>query len=339
MKEVMVLRSTPTDEAYVTGYTFSANFPVTTSGYQQVNHGTANVAANAFVSKLNATGTGLVDSTYLGGTGRKTGGTGDLDASDNGDDGIGVALDASGDAYVVGVTTSTDFPTTQGAYQTANKAAANLGNQHFRQQTQSHPLDVDVFDLHWRQRDREPLPAIAAWGISGLGSLVDTTGDAYVTGATESRDFPVTSDAFQTGPRSAQIVDSGFFTEVNPNGSALQYSTYLGGSGAGAYGGTEYSFFEGDFFYDIALDGSDNAYLTGYAYSYDFPVTKNAIQTVNNAGGGPGGNSFIAKFGATAGVTFLPTTTTLSSTTSGANITFTVRREASYRDWSPDRDG
>ncbi len=311
-------------EAYVTGYTFSANFPVTANGYQQVNHATANVAANAFVTKLNATGTGLVSSTYIGGTGRTINGNGDLDVSDNGDDGIGVTLDASGDAYVVGISSSTDFPTSTGAYQKTNKAAANLATNVFVSK-----LDPTLSTLMYStyvggSGIQSPTTGDNGLGDFGTGIAIDTTGNAYITGATESRDFPVTSDAFQSGPRSAQIVDSGFFTEVNSNGSALQYSTYLGGSGAGTYGGTEYSFFEGDFFYDIALDGSANAYLTGYAYSYDFPVTKNALQTVNNAGGGPGGNSFIAKFGATAGVTFLPTTTTLSSTTAGANITFTA---------------
>jgi Bacterial Ig-like domain (group 3)/FG-GAP-like repeat/FG-GAP repeat/Beta-propeller repeat/NHL repeat len=311
-------------EAYVTGYTFSADFPVTTNGYQQVNHGTANVAANAFVSKLNAGGTGLVASTYLGGTGRTAGENGDLDVSDNGDDGIGVALDASGDAYVIGVTTSTDFPTSKGAYQTTNKAAANLATNVFVSKLNP-TLSTLMYSTYLGGSGiASPTAGDVGLGDFGTGIAIDKAGDAYVTGATESRNFPVTSDAFQSGPRSAQTVDSGFFTEVNPSGSALQYSTYLGGSGAGAYGGTDFSFFEGDFFYDIALDGSDNAYLTGYAYSYDFPVTKNGLQTVNNAGGGPGGNSFIAKFGATAGATFLPTTTTLSSTTVGANITFTA---------------
>ncbi len=311
-------------EAYATGYTFSANFPVTANSYQQVNHGTANVAANVFVSKFNATGTSLVGSTYLGGTGRTIGGNGDLDVLDNGDDGIGVALDTSGDAYLIGVTSSTDFPTSTDAYQTTNKAATNLATNLFVSK-----LDPTLSTLMYStyiggSGVASPTAGDSGTGDFGTGIAIDTTGDAYITGATESRDFPVTSDAFQSGPRSAQTVDSGFFTEVNSNGSALQYSTYLGGSGAGAYGGTQFSYFQGDFFYDITLDGFANAYLTGYAYSYDFPVTKNGLQTVNNAGGGPGGNSFIAKFGATAGVTFLPTTTTLSSTTAGANITFTA---------------
>ncbi len=314
-----------TGEAYVTGYTFSPNFPVTANGYQQVNHGTANIAANAFVSVLNAAGTGLVGSTYIGGTGRTIGnGNSDLDATDNGDDGIGVTLDASGDAYVVGVTSSTDFPTTASAYQATNKAAANIGTNAFVSK-----LDPTLSTLMYStyvggSGVASPTSGDPGEGDFGTGIVVDTAGNAYITGATESRDFPVTSDAFQTGPRTAQVFDSGFFTELNPSGSALQYSTYLGGSGAGSYGGTDFSFFNGDFFYDIALDASGNTYLTGYAFSYDFPVTKDALQRVNNAGGGPGGNAFIAKFGATAGVTFAPTTTTLSSTTTGTNITFSA---------------
>ncbi len=310
-------------EAYVTGYTFSPDFPAT--GYQQVNHGTANIAANAFVSKLNATGAGLVASTYLGGTGRTIGnGNSDLDATDNGDDGIGVALDAAGDAYVVGVTLSTDFPTSNGAYQTTNKAAANIATNVFVSELNP-TLSTLIYSTYVGGSGVASTTAgDRGAGDFGTGIALDTAGDAYITGATESRDFPVSGDAFQAGPRSAQVVDSGFFTELNPGGTALQYSTYVGGSGAGAFGGSEESYFDGDFFYDITLDASNNAYLTGYAYSYDFPVTTNAIQRINNAGGEPGGNSFIAKFGATAGATYLPTTTTLSSTTAGANITFTA---------------
>jgi sugar lactone lactonase YvrE len=315
-------------EAYVTGYTFSPDFPAT--GYQQVNHGTANVAANVFVSGLNASGTGLVGSTYLGGTGRTIGnGNSDLDATDNGDDGIGLALDASNNAYVMGVTVSTDFPTTTGAYQTTNKAAANVATNAFVSK-----LDPTLSTLLYSTyvggsgiaaSDTDTIGE----GDFGTGIAIDAAGDAYITGATVSPDFPVTGDAFQAGPLSARPIDSGFFTELNPTGTALQYSTYMGGSGAGSFGGTEESYFQGDFFYDITLDTAANAYLTGYAYSYDFPVTKNAFQRVNNAGGTPGGNAFIAKFGATAGVTFLPTATTLSSTTVGASITFTSVVKAS----------
>ncbi len=316
-------------EAYVTGYTVSPDFP-SQGGYQQVNHGTANFAANAFVSKLNAAGTGLAASTYLGGTGRVIGnGNASLDAADNGDDGIGVALDAAGDAYVIGVSSSTDFPTTTGAYQTTNRAAANVAANAFVSKLDP-TLSTLIYSTYVGGSGVASTTAgDPGDGDFGTGIVVDAAGNAYITGATESPDFPVTGDAFQAGPRSAGVVDSGFFTEINPGGSALQYSTYLGGSGAGSYGGTNSSFFEGDFVYDIALDASANVYLTGYAFSYDFPVTKDALQRANNAGGKlgntslTGGNSFIAKFGATAGATYLPTTTALSSTITGTNITFT----------------
>ena len=181
------------------------------------------------MSTLNATGTGLVDSTYLGGTGRALGtGNSNLDASDNGDDGIGVVLDAAGDAYVVGVTSSTDFPTTPGAYQATNKAAANLAANAFVSK-----LDPTLSTLMYStyiggSGVASPTAGDPGEGDFGTGIVIDTAGDAYITGATQSRDFPVTGDAFQTGPRSAQVVDSGFFTELNPTGAALQYSTYLG---------------------------------------------------------------------------------------------------------------
>ena len=139
----------------------------------------------------------------------------------------------------VGVTSSTDFPTTTGAYQTTNKAAANIAANAFVSK-----LDPTLSTLMYStyvggSGVASPTAGDRGAGDFGTGIAVDTAGDAYITGATESRDFPVTSDAFQAGPRSAQVVDSGFFTELNPSGSALQYSTYLGGSGAGSYGGTD----------------------------------------------------------------------------------------------------
>ena len=92
-------------DAYVTGYTSSTNFPTTAGAFQSSLGG----AMNAFVTKLNAAGTALVYSTYLGGN--------------NTDWGYGIAVDAVGDAYVIGSTQSADFPTTAGAFQTSLCAA------------------------------------------------------------------------------------------------------------------------------------------------------------------------------------------------------------------------
>ena len=88
--------------AYVTGFTFSTNFPTTAGAFQTTNGG----GTDAFVTKLNAAGTALVYSTYLGGSGN--------------DDGHGIAVDSAGNAYVTGFTISTNFPTTPGAFQTTN---------------------------------------------------------------------------------------------------------------------------------------------------------------------------------------------------------------------------
>ena len=185
------------------------------------------------MSRLNAAGTGLVASTYLGGTGRTIGnGNSNLDATDNGDDGIGVALDAAGDAYVIGVTLSTDFPTTTGAYQTTNKAAANIATNVFVSK-----LDPTLSTLMYStyvggSGSRAQPQAIEVPGISGLGS------QRYRGRRLHHRRYRIarfSSDrrCLSGRLRSTQVVDSGFFTEVNPGGSALQYSTYLGGSGAG----------------------------------------------------------------------------------------------------------
>ena len=100
------------DDAYVAGYTTSSTFPATAGAYQIKNN--ADIAggwASVFVTKLNTTGTALLYSTYLGGTGY-------------GARGAGIAVDGFGDAYVTGNALTIDFPTTNGAFQTLNKAAA-----------------------------------------------------------------------------------------------------------------------------------------------------------------------------------------------------------------------
>jgi len=149
----------------VTGFTDSNDFP-TTSGVFQPNLKSS--LQNAFIAKLNANGTALIYSTYLGGSGS------------NGDEGESIAVDSSGDAFVTEFTYSTDFPTTSNAFQ-----------------------------------------------ISSGGS----------------------SDAF--------------VTELNPSGSGLIYSTFLGGSDV-------------DQGYHIAVGNSGNVYIVGESGSSDFPTTPGA---------------------------------------------------------------
>ncbi len=216
--------------AYVTGYTESADFPTTAGAFQTSLAG----AVNAFVTKLNPTGSALVYSTYLGGS--------------SGSAGYGIAVDSSGHVYVTGVTASSNFPTTAGVFQTSLTGSENAFvtklNPTGSALAYSTYLGGSTYD----------------WG---QGIAVDSVGNAYVSGATQSANFPTTAGAFQT---SLAGVQNAIVTELNPGGSALVYSTYLGGSAE-------------DVANCIAVDSSGHAYVTGQTYSGNFPTTAGAFQT------------------------------------------------------------
>jgi len=207
--------------AYVTGTTKSADFPTTPGAFQP-----ALGIGFGFVTKLDATGSTLVYSTYLGA----------------GAQGAGIAVDAQGNAYMTGQTGSAMFPTTPGAFQPVFGGG---------------PVDAFVMKLN---ADGSALVYSTYLGGSnvevGGGIAVDTGGNAYVTGGTDSTNFPTTPEAFQTVP------GSGFVTKLDPTGSSLVYSTYLNAS-SGA----------------IAVDAQGNAYVTGTA-STDFQTTPGAFQPV-----------------------------------------------------------
>jgi hypothetical protein len=192
------------------------------------------------VTKLNLSGSALVYSTLLGGS--------------SNDVGNGIALDISGSAYVTGITTSPDFPTTVGAFDTTYN-----GN-------------FDAFVTKLNPSGSAPLVYSTFLGDvdfdSGHDIVVDTSGSAYVTGATSSPNFPTTVDAFDTmyngGPTDV------FVTKLNPSGSApLVYSTFLGGS-------------DDDQGVGITLDVFGNAYVTGVTRSPNFPTTVGAFDTTHN---------------------------------------------------------
>lgn len=233
--------------AYVTGTTygiFSSTFPVTSNAYQSASSGSGDV----FVTKLSSDGSSLVYSTFLGGTGY--------------DGARGIAIDSSGYAYVTGFTQSSAFPTTAGAAQTALNGTE----------------DAFVAKLN---ADGSGLVYSTLLGGSGndasSGIAVGSNGNAYITGYTQSTDFPTTTGAIQTANGTGK---EPFVAVLNSTGTKLSYSTYLGGS-------------NGDGAYAIAVDSSNNAYVTGYTNSADFPATSSAWQPQFVSGASQDG--FVAK--------------------------------------------
>jgi hypothetical protein len=222
--------------AYVTGSTNSTNFPLVNQ-YQTVQG-----AVDAFVTKLNPNLSGtasLLYSTYLGGS--------------NFDRGLGIAVDSTGNAYVTGQTKSNNFPT-------FNQYQTYQGGLEFG-------YDAFVTKLNPNLSGTASLLYSTYLGGSGdeegWAIAVDSTSNAYVTGGTNSTNFPLLNQ-YQT----AQVSIDVFVTKLNPNLSgvaSLVYSTLLGGS-------------NGETGYAIAVDAAGNAYVTGETFSPNFP-TRNPYQT------------------------------------------------------------
>ncbi|HEX5246998.1 MAG TPA: SBBP repeat-containing protein [Gaiellaceae bacterium] len=243
-------------DAYVTGSfgTINGNpaYPTTPGAFQT----TAGRPGNAFITKLDPTGSNLLYSTYLGGSGTCC----------YGDNGTAIAVDSAGDAYVAGATSSSDFPTTSGAIQSSLAGPAGDGNDRDGFVSKLNPAGSALLYSTYLGGD-------GGDGVSAIA--VDSSGDAYVSGNTASSDFPVTPGAFQsslTGPSDT------FVAKINPTATALAYSTYLGGSGSDSAAG-------------VAIDASGDAYASGSTSSSDFPVTAGAFQTVLVGGG----NAFVSK--------------------------------------------
>lgn len=251
--------------AYVTGVTASVAFPTTTGAFDTVcgTGAKCNATTDVFVSKLNASGTGLVYTTYIGGSGL--------------DQPADIAVDPGGDAYITGQTQSTDFPTTPGALHTScgTDAACNPDSLGPASDAFLTILNAGGTSLRYSTylggRGRDVGFAVAA----GPG------GAAYVAGRTASADFPVTSGAFDdTCGTDAACNGSGdaFLSVIDPAGAGvhdLVYSTYLGGSGAEAFELQE-TFGHA---VDLAVDSAGVVYMTGNTSSADFPVTGGAYQT------------------------------------------------------------
>jgi hypothetical protein len=273
--------------AYITGAALPG-FQTTAGAFQSVYPGLAGNAA-PFLAKVNPSLSGtasLVYSTYLGGT------NGAL-----GDAGTGIAVDSAGNAYVTGWATSTDFPTTAGAYQrtggggfgTAFVAKLNpslSGSALLVYSTYLGNADGYISQLPGviDNNEQKDSPAIA----------VDSAGNVYIAGQTNSSTFPTTPGAFQTkissssGKNALSNYDA-FISKLNATGSALVYSTYLGGNNEDCAVG-------------IALDSQNNAYVTGVTRSSNFPVVnplqKQLARGTNPNNGAPTGDVFVTTLNA-----------------------------------------
>jgi Secretion system C-terminal sorting domain/Beta-propeller repeat len=230
--EALAIAIDATGFSYITGNTAYGDFPVTNGAYKTIYSGGIK---DAFVTKLNLTGSGLIYSSYIGGIVT--------------DEAYAITVDATGNAYITGTTGSNDFNITAGAFQTAYNAGGDIFVSKLN--TTGSNLIYSTF-IGGNDYDY------------GYSIAVDPFNYAYITGYTNSADFDVTSGAIQTiygGSRDA------FVTKLNPSGGALSYSTYLGGSG-------------GEESYAIAYQNSNNVYVTGITTSADFDTTLNAYQTV-----------------------------------------------------------
>ena len=245
LDEAQAIAVDSSGNAYVTGQTNSVNFPLLKE-FQSTITSAVPGATDAFVTKLNPDGSALVYSTYLGGT--------------NTDEGRGIVVDGSGNAYVTGITASVDFPTFK-------PFQASYGGG---------PSKAFVTKL-------DPSGSLLVYStyLGGTGQdagnaiAVDSSGNVYLTGLTESPDFPTTTGALWRGPRGPS---DAFVAKLDPTGSTLVYSTYLGGSG-------------NDNGFGIAVDASGNAYVTGTTDSADFPT---AVPYMNAFRGGTT-DAFVSK--------------------------------------------
>ncbi len=222
---------------YVGGFVLSLDFPTTPGAFQTETWG-----FDGFIAKFSPDGTALEYATYLGGTGDE--------------DVRSLAVDGDGAAFATGRTTSTDFPTTPDA------ADTSCGNG-----------DLFVVKL---SSDGAGLGygtyLGGSGGEEGHDIAIDGAGAAYVTGFTDSSDFPVTSEAVQAEPGGGY---DAFVAKIAPDGTSLDYATYLGGSTSDCeIGGQEREC-------GIAVGRDGSAYVEGTTYSHDFPVTDGAYDEVH----------------------------------------------------------
>jgi len=291
--------------AYLTGYTYSTNFPTTSGAYDNTNNG----FRDAYVVKLNGNGTAINYATFLGGN--------------RADSAYAIALDNE-NVYVTGTSSSSNFPTTVGAYDitldgyqdafvaklnsggtdvdyatflgssnnTSSAAIAvdSNGNTYITGSASSNfPASIGAYDTTYNGGNNDAfviklnsngtnLSYASFLGGSnndyGNAIEVDSNGNVYLTGSTASSDFPTVSEAYDRTYNGGSIYGyETFMVKLNSNGTTLNYATFLGGSD-----GEERSS-------GIAIDNNGYVYLAGYTSSTNFPTTVGAYDTSYNGGG------------------------------------------------------
>ena len=283
--------------SYICGFTASSDFDISTGAYQTTM---TNSYEEAFVLKLNSSGSTLVYGTYIGGS-----------SDDKAND---IQIDGSGYAYITGSTESDDFPASTGAYQTSfggdidafltkfNTSASDIEYSTYIGDSDDDfgyaiSLDNDKAIISGKTRSSDYPTTSGAFQTSGGGiadafvtkfnsngtsleystfiggsnndaaysMISDNDGNIYITGETESTNFPVTTTAYQS---SKDVDEDAFLFKLSSDGEENLYSTYFGGD-------------DEDIGYAICTDGNISFYIAGKTVSSDFPTTTGAYQTSN----------------------------------------------------------
>lgn len=238
---------------YITGNTTNPDFPTTEKAFDRTFNGPADAShGDAFVMKLNPEGNKIIYSTFIGGGG--------MDISGK------ITVDAEGNAFVIGSTSSVDFPVTNGAYDTSFNGGSNDGRD-------------DIFVLKLNASGSEILYCTYIGGSKieqyGNNISIDGTGAVYFAATTSSSDFPVTNNAFDktyNGGSGIRGAGDGAIVILNPEGTALEYSTFFGGSGD-------------DFAYGLSRDGKNgHIFICGGTSSSDIPLTTDAFAKNTKSG-------------------------------------------------------
>jgi uncharacterized protein (TIGR03437 family) len=247
--------------AYITGATNSQDFPTVNAFQNQLGGAGGNAmlrTGDAFVAKLNPAGNKLIYSTYLGGT---------MD-----DIGLAIAVDSGGNAYITGATQSTNFPLSQGAYQTRLKG---VGGEPILPCCNAAVWDPgDAFVAKLDPTGSQMIFSTYLGGSQDEAAFtigLDSSNNVYVAGCTISFDFPTTSGAFKRTWGGVDVQNpfvnfgDGFVTKLNPTGTGLVYSTFFGGAGD-------------DCVSAIAVDPAGNVYMAGSTSTQNLATSTGALQ-------------------------------------------------------------